>query len=123
MDRKYSDRFMKFPIRMYKSSDLEESDNMGVEDVDYVIGYARVCPYEILEWYQSFSRPRTIEDVRAEGFDCTQFKTKSGEFYNCTWDIQKFESRMDAWVEKFEKEIAKADKEWATDLKDGMEKH
>lgn len=107
MDRKYSDRYMKFPIRLYKSSDLEDGDSLGIDDVDYAIGYARVCPYEIMEWYQSFSRPRTIEDVRAEGFDSTTFKTKSGEFYNCTWRTDKFEAKIDDWVAKFEEENRK----------------
>jgi hypothetical protein len=107
MDRKYSDRYMKFPIKMYKSADLEQSETLGTDDVEGAVGYARICPYDIVEWYQSFSRPRTIEDVKEEGFDCTQFKTRSGEFYNCIWETKKFEERIDAWVEKFEKEIDK----------------
>ena len=111
MERKYSERYMKFPIRMYRSEDVERGEEFNIEDIEYAIGYVRICPYDIIEWFQCFSRPRTIEDVKREGFDSTRFKTKSGEFYDCTWDVKKFEERIDRWIEQFEKEFMVLEKE------------
>ena len=111
MDRSFSERTMKFPIRLYKSDDIEEHDrrveNLGLEEeeIEYAVGYVRVCPYDIIEWYTCFSRPRSIQDVKRNGFDSTRFKTKSGEFYDCVWEAKEFEARCDQWVMKFEREV------------------
>ena len=113
MSRTFSKRFFQIPIRMYKADDVEEHFKRkedpalyGEEDddIEYVIGHAKILPYDILEWFDCFSRPRTLEEVRESGFDSTRIKTKSGEIYDCVWSRAKFEKNLDAFVSEMEEE-------------------
>lgn len=125
MERSFSKRFIEIPIRMYKSDDLEEHYKKKEdpqlygdfeEDIDYVIGFARVLPYDILEWHDCFSRPRTVEEVREKGFDSTRIKTRSGEVYDCVWNRAKFEKKLDIFIQELETEFQKENPQTEEDL-------
>lgn len=106
---KFSERYFEIPIRMYQADEIERlteekriAGSTGPIDPDYVIGTVNICPYDIMEWYDAFSRPRTLDDVRDGGFDCTRLIMKSGEYYDCVWSKKKFEARVNKFIEKIE---------------------
>lgn len=115
--RKFTDRYMKVPIRMYKADDVEDHINkreligVGDDDIDYAVGYVKIFPYDILEWHDSFSRPRTIEEVKTEGFDSTRLEMRSGNSYDCMWARREFESRANDFVAKYEEDMDKDSEE------------
>lgn len=106
---KFSERYMAIPIRMYQADEIEHlteekrlAGSTEPIDPDYVIGKVKICPYNIEEYYDAFSRPRNLESVRDSGFDSTRLIMKSGEYYDCTWNMKKFEEKVDKFVEKLE---------------------
>lgn len=102
----FSSRYFAFPTTVYLSDDVSrtnELEEMGVTAVpEGASGVARCLPEDILTWYDSFSRPRTIEDVKQNGFDITHIVLKGGEQFQCNWDRKTFEKRLDAHVQKVE---------------------
>lgn len=110
--RKYSDRYFKIPVKICKLDDVEQflkDKELGAveedEDVDFAIGYVRLDPFGIVDWFDSFSPSRSISDVRKNGFDCTRIISKSGEVYDCMWDRTRFEDRLNKFVEGLETEL------------------
>ena len=107
---KYSDRFFKFPVRVtdiYLAESLEKKAELSGEkpSIPTVDGYIKL-PYSDIEGYQEMYPPETdFEDVINKGFQCTLVFTKKHGDILCSWDLKKFEEKLDGYVAKLEEFI------------------
>lgn len=114
---KFTEQFFKFPIILYDAFALDRAARKEEEDdeilsalpVAYAIGAARVPLNEIQGWYEHWVRGRTIDDILRDGFDCTRVLTKTLGEYNCSWNIKKFEQKMDEFEERMCSQMAEED--------------
>lgn len=109
---KYTERFFKFPIRLYLTKDVQEryelEEKLNIElssdddDLDYVIGWEHVDPDEIFGYGSVFSRNRTLEEVKEKGFDCTIVYLRNGKEIASSWSPKKFAEKLDSFYEQYE---------------------
>src|SRR6266496_3126571 len=108
---KPSERFFKFPIKLYHAFYLnkieEEERETNAEhpqEASWVQGMARVNILEISGWYETFSRGWRIEKIEgAGGCDLTLIQTeKQGEFM-CMWKRDRFEQEYNLYMDKYQK--------------------
>lgn len=112
---KYSEKFFKFPIRVYDEfslvkamvkedrnfSEAKDPDEIdGPEKGDWVMGFARVPYKEILGWVDHFEEGTNVKDVHEKGFDMTMVLTRTMGRFECIWKREKFESKLNEFVEK-----------------------
>lgn len=108
---KFTDRFFKFPYKMYTRKDwdnlekIEErnKDNNIDEDLPeppFSIGTKSVLPDEIIGYETSFSYGKTIDEVNISGPDLTHVVLKNGVGLSCLWSIEEFEKNLNEFVEK-----------------------
>ena len=108
---KFTDRSFGFPIKIYDGFSLKrameiEDNTSEQQEADWVSGTFKLPCSELedLSWHDGFSRGRSVEDVVAEGFDLTiVFSPIHGEL-TCTWPRKEFEARLNAFVDKLEKD-------------------
>lgn len=110
---KYSDKFFRFPVKLYLTKDLEEKSDLetrlGIEfkkdekpEPDYVTGWECIDVDDICGFGTIFSRTMTIEDVKERGFDCTIVYLKYGKEVASSWDPKKFEEKLNKFYEGLE---------------------
>lgn len=101
---KYTDKFFKFPVKLYLTKDLEQRDLLGKSDdedePEYVLGWESVDISDICGYGTIFSKGRTISEVKEDGFDSTVVYLKYGKEVGCSWSPEKFESRLNLFYEK-----------------------
>ena len=101
----YTDQFFKFPTMIHIAKDIDETESLrelGASDIvpEGAIGAVRCLHEDIVTWWDSFSAPRTIADVKRNGFDMTHVVLRGGEQFTCTWDRKTFERRLNEHVKK-----------------------
>lgn len=103
---KHTDTFFLFPIKIYQDSDTEVEEKPSYEEIDWAVGYARLPLKELynLTWMDGYSKTKTGEQAIKEGFDLTQVISEIYGKYICTWPRKKFESKLNDFIEKLEKE-------------------
>lgn len=127
---KFSERFFKFPIRIYDSLSVRraikanQEQALTGEDVlitpAWVKGYGKI-PYPALGqifYSDSFKAGRELKDVREQGFDMTSIYHPDLGDFECTWNMQKFEEELDKFVDVYEaylEELMAKEKEEETD--------
>lgn len=127
---KYTDKFFKFPVKLFLSKDLESKseleERLGIElrdedkEPEYVVGWESIEVDDICGYGTIFSRNRTIEQVRDEGFDCTIVYLRYGKEVGCSWAPKKFEEKLNAFYETLQeqekeeerKEAAEKPRKW-----------
>lgn len=111
----FTKSWFKFPITLYIEKELHNNsrmmeelglENLNLDEPEGAVGLVECHPEDILYIHDSFSRPRTIDDVKANGFDNTCVIMRSGEIFNCVWDRKTFKEKLNAHVEKAEEENA-----------------
>lgn len=110
---KYTDKYFKFPIRVYDGFSVQKA--MLIEDKklmenpeaaekpevpDWVLGYAKVPVEQILCWVDYFSEGRETSDVAQKGFDLTLIETRNLGKFECVWVRTKFEDELNKFCEK-----------------------
>jgi len=124
---KYSEKFFKFPVKLYLTKDVEERDELetrlGIElkaeskeDLEYVVGWESVDIEDICGFGTIFSRNKTLEQVREEGFDCTLVYMKYGKEIGCSWPPKKFEEKLNNFYEKLQDERVKQAQETLNEM-------
>jgi hypothetical protein len=125
---KISERFFKFPIKVYdgvsykklqrkkqefqddeisrliNGSREEEDDYDNVKSAKWLKGWARV-PYSALGeiyYYDSFTFGRRPSDVKIQGFDVTTIYHRDYGEFECLWSSEEFEKEMDDFAKKCE---------------------
>lgn len=109
---KYTDRFFKFPVKLYLTKDIDQRSDLeaklGIElkrednELDYIIGWESIDIDDICGFGTIFSRNKSLEDVRNDGFDCTVVYLKYGKEIGCSWSPKKFEEKLNQFSEKIE---------------------
>lgn len=116
---KYTDRFFKFPVKLYLSRDVNErsdlEERLGIElppskeeeeeEPEYVMGWERIDVGDICGYGSIFSRNRTLEDVRRDGFDCTIVYLKYGKEVGCSWSPDHFEKKLNEFYSRYQSEM------------------
>jgi len=115
---KYTERFFKFPIRLYDGIELRKAmekeeklfdrdpDSVIAEETPWVQGTAAIYAEDIYSYNETFSRGMEIEEVVKSGGDLTHIESKTGD-YICMWPIKKFEQKLNehmALVEEYYRE-------------------
>lgn len=111
---RFSERFFKFPIRVYDSVSIKRNmkremegtaDPDTIEIPDWVEGHAKL-PYWCLDnlyYCDTFTLGRQPEDVAKEGFDMTYIGSSEFGEFECVWNMKRFESALNAFTEGYEK--------------------
>lgn len=110
---KYTERFFKFPIRiydghsMYKAEKEEEKQELAGQlidpvHVDFAVGYKTLKHNSIRGWMESYTTEQGLDYVMEQGFPCTLVTTKEDETYLCNWTMAEFEEALDNFVERLE---------------------
>lgn len=109
---KFTDEFFGFPIKIYDGFSLkkalEEEDKEGVDGpipIDWIVGYVKLPAKDLhkLMWHDGFSRDRIVSDVAENGFDVTTVVCEPHGEFMCTWPRKKFETKLDEFMEKWER--------------------
>jgi len=109
----HCDKFFRFPVKLFLTKDIEDSKNreeiLGIkleepEEPDYVTGWDCVDVNDIRGFGTIFSRNRSIEDVKADGFDSTIIYLSYGREVGCAWSPDKFKEKLNTFVERMEEE-------------------
>lgn len=100
---KHTDKFFLFPIKVYNESFKDDEP----EDTDWVLGYARLPLGELYDitWFDCYTKGKEVADVSKKGPDLTQIYSERFGRYICLWDRKKFESKLNDYIEKLEKQI------------------
>jgi hypothetical protein len=111
---KFSDKFFRFPVKLYMSKDIEErnrrEENLGLEiedEPEYLIGWDCVDVNDIRGYGTIFSKGRTMADVKESGFDCTVIYLNYGREIGCAWSPEKFQMKLNQFVDKIEEDKRK----------------
>jgi hypothetical protein len=102
---KFTDKFFRFPIRLYLSKDLDKRDELSEKlgitlpdedenEIPHVIGWEVVQIEDIIGYGTLFSRGKTLEDVEMDGFDCTLVCLRNGKELGCAWRPEEFEKNV-----------------------------
>lgn len=137
MTMKYSEKFFRFPVRLYLTKDIEKKkdleERLGIEledeevaDPEYVLGWDCIDLNDIRGFGTIFSRGKDLETVREEGFDSTVIYLTYGREVGCAWTPKKFEEKLNDFVDKMEEERKREEaermKETAAVIKVELEK-
>lgn len=109
---KFTERFFKFPIRYideYGIAKLQEEitetkklpeDQPNIASVNSIYK----LPYGEVDGWQEINPPETkFEDIaggKKEGLQCTMVYTKTHGDLLCSWNVKKFEEKLDEYHEK-----------------------
>lgn len=118
---KYTDRFFRFPVRLYLTKDLEKGrddineleerlgmtfpkDEEAEEEIEpeSIIGWEKVFLEDVCGFGTLFSRGKAIVDVKEQGFDCTLVYLKFGKEVGCAWAPELFEQRLNEHAAKLQ---------------------
>lgn len=105
---KYTDRFFEFPGRIYdrftaqKAMEQEEKDNIPVEG-EWAAGKIKLPFQEISSWSDYFDSEQGVEGVKEKGFEFTIVFTQNEGAYICIWKKDKFEQKLNEFVDRYEK--------------------
>lgn len=105
---KYTERFFSFPVRIYDrytaelAESLEKTKNTPMEG-DWAAGWAKVPFDEISSWSDYYDSVQGVQGVKDKGFEFTLIFTWNMGAYICIWEKEKFEKKLDEYVEKYEK--------------------
>lgn len=105
---KYTDRFFEFPIRVYdrftaQKAEAEEKIHDIPQEGDWAAGKAKL-PYDsISAWTDYFDSTQGVDGVLQDGFKYTMVFTFGDGAFISTWEKSKFEDRLNAYAEKYEK--------------------
>lgn len=115
---KYSEALFRFPCKIYKGRDwleireIEERENSTGANLDdqkqepqYAIGYVYVYPENIKGIEPSFSYFKSIDEVIANGCDCTRIQLDDGRFYISIWPTDEFLENLDEHEERLQAKI------------------
>lgn len=111
----YTDRFFKFPIRIYDRFSVQNSerreDQEGVpHEGEYVIGLKKLYPHEIIDWQDYYDSEYGVEGVTNEGFKDTLVFTRTCGIYVCPLKMEKFEELLNSFMERVMKETIEEEK-------------
>jgi len=101
---KHTDKFFLFPVKVYND---EATDEDVDENNEWVLGYARL-PIEQLysiTWFDTFSKGRDLKEVADKGCDLTRVISDKYGVYICLWSRKKFETKLNDYMDKIEKEL------------------
>lgn len=103
---KYSERFFKFPIRIYDrflaQKAQKEEENMDIPlEGEWRIGIASIPHKEIVMWSDFFDSEQGPDGVDKNGFLFTIVETYSVGPFISTWDRKTFTKELDEFVEKY----------------------
>lgn len=100
---KHTDKFFLFPIKVYNEGFKDDEP----EDSDWVLGYARIPLNELYDitWFDCYTKGKDVAEVSKKGPDLTQIYSERFGRYICLWDRKKFESKINDYMEKLEKQI------------------
>lgn len=103
---KYTEERFEFPMKIYDGFSLrkamkKEEDTDVAMDGDWVEGRIKLPVEEIMGWFDTFSKGRSIDDVFKEGFDAIVVITYSMGEFECTWNKEKFEKELNTFYEKY----------------------
>lgn len=111
---KPSQRKFKFPIRVLNPIEAESDAklnrilNREIGNVlDYVITNVHVPISQVIEWRESFTYSRTIEDVKRNGCDTTVVHLMLTGECTCDWPVAKFMKEYDKHYAKLKREKRK----------------
>lgn len=111
---KHVDKFFRFPVRIYdgfsltkamvaESVRLQEAKDISEvghpEDVDWVMGWARVPAESIVGWLDHFEEGTPVKQVSEKGFEMTMVITDKMGNFECVWDRNKFEQKLNEFVD------------------------
>lgn len=120
---KFTDSFFSFPIRIYDGDSMEKHlrvSEMLEQNIEpeWVVGIMKVPAQwfvdDKINWVDSYSRGRGVEDVEREGFDTTHVDI-DGSLYCCVWERRKFEDKLNEFMERYSSKILKEIKEQEID--------
>lgn len=105
---RYTDRFFEFPIRVYdrftaEKAEKEEKINDVPLEGDWAAGKARIPYDQISAWTDYFDSTQGVNGVRENGFKFTMVLTYADGAFICIWEKTKFEERLNAYAEKYER--------------------
>ena len=104
---KYSERFFKFPIRIYdrfsimKSEEIEKSTDTPHEG-EWLQGFARIPYNQITSWHDFYDSVQGVDGAREDGFEATLVYTQTEGTFICTLDRETFEQSLNEFVEKYD---------------------
>lgn len=115
---KYSDRFFKFPIRLFNSIDfakvekkfdklIEEALYEDIEKPKGVVSFQYCLPEQIVHVSPSLDLFEPIEVTINEGVNRCQVTLMNGTQHYCIWSPEKFMAKLDAFLEKEEDSVIK----------------
>lgn len=110
---KYTEKFFKFPIRVYdgfslskamvkeeKKFETQDVDTIeGPEQVDWALGWVKLPYKQIVSWMDYFSEGRSTGEVAETGFDMTMIYTRDLGNFESTWKRSKFEEEINKFYE------------------------
>lgn len=104
---KYSERFFKFPIRIYdrfsmEKAEEEEKSFSGPVEGDWTQGTVKIPHTEIVGWGDYYDSIQGVEGVDKDGFSSCIIMTETMGAYVCTIPKKKFEELLDNYTEKYE---------------------
>lgn len=101
----YTDQFFKFPTTLHLTKDPESDvdyESLGIKSSvnteQGVVGIVRCLPEDIVTWWDTFSKFKSIEQVEKDGFDMTHVQLRNGEEFSCMWDRKTFENKLNLHV-------------------------
>src|SRR5688572_15377553 len=103
----YTERFFEFPGRIYdrfatqQAMEREEKEHIPM-DGDWVAGKIKLPFQEITTWSDYFDSAQGVEGVIEKGFQYTLIFTQNEGAYISTWKREKFETKLNEFVEKYE---------------------
>lgn len=108
---KYTDRFFKFPVRMYDVESMikvamkeEETGDIDNTPVNFAVGNKAILLKDLKSYGESYANEHTLEDALEHGFPLTTIYTYQGDEYQCPLNLKEFEKLVDKFVEEQEKQ-------------------
>jgi len=107
INMKYSERFFKFPIRIYdrfsimKSEEIEKSTDTPHEG-EWLQGFTRIPYNQITSWHDFYDSVQGVDGAREDGFEATLVYTQTEGTFICTLDRETFEQSLNEFVEKYD---------------------
>ena len=110
---KFSERFFKFPIKVYDSASVKRVMKMERELDDpgeagnpaWARGYACFPYWDLndLYYYDGYTAGTDTRIVNEKGFELTMVYHKDFGDFECLWKRDRFEKELDLFTEKYEK--------------------
>lgn len=97
---KFTDFFIKLPVRVYKT-ELEEFEDTDTED--FAIAWARIHFEDLYTatWHEGYGKGTLGLSTKENGFDFTIVRTDKLTYY-CTYSIKEFERELNKFISKIE---------------------